>query len=937
MKKLFLFIAAVAISLPGCKKINEELDALGSRLDKLEQESIPCIDEQIVAINATLSKHDIMDKELKSYIDHLTATASNLQEQINSVNSKIGMVKEELKDEIASTNSELNGEIAAAKTYVLTQLEALETELKTELAQINATIADLQVKDSELDDKITELKSYVDTELGKTTDWVYATFATLDQYNMLVTEVATIKEQIKAINENITSLETRLTTKINVDIATTVAILNAEVQQKIKDITEAYTIAIKTAKEEITVAYTLAIQTAISNLDISLKAWVGEQLANYYTIAEIDAKITVLQNAITGGDVVLQKELKSLKSQLETTATEITSAYKKAIEEAININNGVVDTKIADEIAAVNQRITNEVATINAKIAEIESRLDNVEAKIAELLARIQSVSYIPTYSDGKATVKYNGGVSQVLLDFKISPKECVAELGNVWKDVLKVEAVYTQTRSVSFVELQIVKCEVDTITGVVSIIASCSNLSTGFFAGTQEASAALVISDSNNSITSEYVPMTAKEVSDEELEDDILSSIPKNQIWYTTKDDSKIFPNITDVTVFGAVLTSNVYKNGSGVLTFDDTVTKIGNEAFKDCSSLTSISIPNSVTEIGNEAFKNCSSLTSISIPNSVNEIGYSAFYYCRNLAGDLVIPNGITKIYSSTFYHCESLTSLTIPDSVTSIGERAFEYCNKLESVYYNGDLSAWCKINFQNAYNQGQTTANPLYNGAKLFINNTELTELIIPSDISYIKGTVFSGCKSLKSVTLHDNITEVSQYCFYNCRNLTSVTIPNSVTKIGSSAFGNCSSLTSVTIPDSVTEIGSSAFDYCRLLTSLTIGNSVTKIGGWAFGNCSSLTSVTIPDSVTEIEFGAFCGCSNLQNVYCRAQTPPSLEGVWDQEGDYFYGPFDEWVKDFIIYIPAKSYAIYYQYTDVTEYLDKSNWSMYKSYLVPYNFE
>ncbi len=822
MKKLFLVLAVAAMVLSGCGKIEESIDALENRIDKLEQETIPTIDEQISAINTTLGNLDAMDKELKGYIDGLTATANDLQEQINATNIKIGEVK-----------AELQGEISAAKAEVLAELEALETELENELAQINATIETLQAKDEELDKKIADLKTYVNTELKSTTDWVNATFATLEQYNALVSEVATIKEQIKAINQSITDLETRLTTKINEDIAAAVATLNSTIQQKVKDITDAYTNAIKSAKEEIAAAYTKAIQNAINALDASLKSWVGEQLSNYYTIAQIDALLAALEQEMNGkleaqkayleglinelsatltksiadnkelidalrNDITtLQGEsaehaskiaenataiatnaqsiinnataiaqngenieanekliadnkalieantkaiaenksaieaLKSststaiaknatditqnasniaknaalisqnataiannqlaisqnatdiaqLQQDLVTTTAEITEAYKKAIKEAIETNNGVIDTKIANEVATINTRISNEVAIINnainalkSRVATLENEVNAIKQQIAEilgdiadmkeditkLLSRIQSVSYIPTYDDGKATVKYSGGVSQVILDFKISPKECVAELEKVWKEVLKVEAVYTQTRAVSFIELQIVKCEVDTATGVLSIVASCSNLSTEFFAGTQEASAALVISDGNNSVTSEYVPMTAKEVSDEELEDDILSSIPKNQIWYTTTDDSKLLPNTTEVKTFGAVLTSNVYKNGKGILTFDDEVTKIGDYAFSGCTSLTTITIPNSVTSIGERAFYNCTSLTSVTIPDSVTSIG------------------------SSAFYSCTSLTSVTIPDSVTSIGAQAFQDCTSLKEVY-------------------------------------------------------------------------------------------------------------------------------------------------------------------------------------------------------------------------------------------------------------
>ena len=679
MKKLLLLVAVVAMVLPGCKKINDAIDDLDNRLDKLEQEAIPSIDEQIAAINLSLTSLDAMDKELKGYIDGLTATASNLQEQIDNTNTKIGEVK-----------ATLQGEISTAKAAVLAQLDAVKTELEGELAQINTTIATLQAKDEELDGKIADLKTYVDTKLGNTTDWVNATFATLEQYNGLVQEIATIKAQIEALNKSVSDLETKLTTKINNDIASAVATLNADIQQKVSEITTAYTNAVKTAKEEITAAYTVAIQTAISSLDASLKAWVGEQLAGYYTIAQIDAKITALNNSIVNGDDALQQELNTLKNQLTTTANEITTAYKKAINDAINTNNGVINSKIANEIATVNNRINSEVATINAKLATLQAQVDKNTADIAKLLARIQSVSYVPKYSDGKATVMSNGDDSYVALEFEVSPKDAVVELAKVWQDAVSLKAVYTQTRAVTFVDMPIVQFEIDATNGVITVTASGENLSDEFLFGIQEASVRLAISDGNNSVTSEYVPIISQYY---------------NQIWYTTADDSKLSLNTTGATTLDAVVISNTYKDGGGVLTFSDNVTSIGESAFKHCSSLTSITIPNSVTSIGTSAFSGCSGLISITIPNRVTSIGNSAFYGCTSLIS-VTIGNGVTSIGNGTFYNCSGLTSVTMPDSVTSIGEYAFAYCSRLTSV--------------------------------------------TIPDSVTSIGGSAFYGCSSLTSV-------------------------------------------------------------------------------------------------------------------------------------------------------------------------------------------
>ena len=805
MKKLLLLIAAVAMMLPSCKKINEELDALGNRIDKLENEAIPSIDEQISAINTTLGNLDTMDKELKGYIDNLTATASSLQEQINSVNTKIGEVKAELKGDIASTKTELKGDIATAKADVLAQLEALETELKNELAQINATIAILQAKDAELEGKITELRTYVDTELGKTTDWVNATFATLEQYNALVSEVATIKEQIKAINESITTLETKLTTKINEDIATAVSTLNADIQQKVKEITEAYTTAVKSAKEEITAAYTVAIQTAISNLDSSLKAWVGEQLANYYTIAQIDAKLAALsaefegklstqkiyleslisslsqtltnkiasngelieglrnsltslsaevaknaeaiadnaekiaanatlisknaqdivangnnieanQEAITANAALIAEnkqliaevdakidgtssaantqaiadnakaiannaeliaqnslaisnnaaaiaqnaaDIAQLQQNLATTKTEITEAYQKAISESIATNNGVIDTKIANEVSTLNTRIDNEVATINnalnaltarvttlenevaeikQQIAKILSDIADMKEDIANLLARIQSVSYVPKYSDGKADIDYD--TKTVELDFQVSPKSAIADLTKVWERALTAKTTYAATRAVSYLNTPIIGYSADEENATITVTVSLDNLDADFFNGIKEASMALQISDGNSFVNSDYIGVYDRDL---------------YEIRYTTTDGSLVTPTLTDM-----VIVSNTYQNGVGIVRCSTPIYSLSNSAFKGENLMTSIKMPRTISSMGNEIFSGCSNLT------------------------EAIIPKGITTIGEKVFYNCQSITSVTIPNSITSIGNSAFYGCSSLTSVY-------------------------------------------------------------------------------------------------------------------------------------------------------------------------------------------------------------------------------------------------------------
>ncbi len=297
-----------------------------------------------------------------------------------------------------------------------------------------------------------------------------------------------------------------------------------------------------------------------------------------------------------------------------------------------------------------------------------------------------------------------------------------------------------------------------------------------------------------------------------------------------------------------------------------------IGDNAFKNCSSLESITLLNNVTNIGTYAFSYCSSLTSITLPDSVTSIGGYAFYNCSSLAS-ITLPDNVTSIGDGAFRNCSSLTSITLPDSVTSIGEYAFYDCNGLQYNEYNNGLylgnSTNSYIALIKAKDQSITSCaineNTKTIAAYAFSQCRLLENVIMPNGIISIGEDAFWRCSSLTNITIPDSVTSIGRAAFSGCSSLTSITIPDGVTSIGYGAFSGCSSLTSIIIPDSVTSIDGYAFRGCSSLTSITIPDGVTSIGDETFGYCSSLTSITLPDSVTSIGEYAFRGCSSLTNI------------------------------------------------------------------------
>lgn len=757
----------MTIVFVSCGKLEDRINSLEQRISELEDTRIPSIDEQVTSIKKTIIDLDKTDSRLQEYISSLEEKSSALEKELGKTNTALTEAQKTLREEMAADKSELSENVDAAKSDVIAQLEAYKTLANEQIKTLDSAIDTLKIKDNELQQKITDLQAYVNSENNKMTDWATGTFATIEQQNAMAEIVASIKTQLETVNTYTMNMDVRLTNKTE-ELSKSLSSLDESTKQQINELTAHCNSSISTLKSELTESYTKLVALEISKLETSMQSWVNDKLSGYYTIEETDAKlsamqselndrissekaylvslitnletttnkkistnaslITSLRNDLSGvqqnvaenagklaDDAILisqntqaisrnsqkiadntkdissiqklvetnqglisdnaakinemqsllktlndsgiknyaetivknskditanasmisknaaqiqsnfaaivqnRSDIQKLKEELEQSRTSITEAYTAAISKAINDYNGVITSKLAENIATVNVRINNEVKSINKTISDIQSEIKNIKDQISELLDRIQSVVFIPQYEPGKSLMKKVQGQDNGVAEFnyRVSPASQAAALAEHYKEVLSVNAVYTDTKPIAFEDLPIISCTA-TSDGVLSLKVSGENLSEDYFNRISHANASLVISDGRNTISTDYVKICALYYSD-------------HTFIYKTYDDCPATKSSSDT-----------YEDGFGVYYYAQKV-----EKFTGGFYTTSHGEGNWDNNV-NVCISNLNKV--ISFPLGVSSIEESAFRYTD--IKDLVIPKTISKVSTAAFY---------------------------------------------------------------------------------------------------------------------------------------------------------------------------------------------------------------------------------------------------------------------------------------------
>ena len=532
-------VASISLSIGNLQTVDNELRGYITTLQE-QKVALEKADQDLTKSIADLKTElsgDISAAEANA-LSQLETYKSTVTSQLESINSALTALQgkdEDLQQQITTLKDYVENDLKAyidngdngVKTWVSATFVTLEqfnttagiiSTIQGQIASINQQIEQMSgaasgISQSELDAAISTLDTSLSEKISQAvSDWDSALSTARDEITAAYTT---------AIQSAISSSESSMRTWVNNQLSGYYTIAQ----------TDAKLSSLKTNLEGQLSTQKTQLQTIISNLEATLELKIKNNADDIEEIRGLIATCNTLieQNAQAISDNAAA--ITQLRTDLGTARTEITAAYQQAISTAITTLDGQLRGKIATEVETINARIDDEVTAINATIEALSARvtqcekdirniknaiysmqqdIEDLQEQVAAILARIQSISFVPAYSDGKVPVNYtdNGTLTPgtATLDFKLQPASTAAELAQVWQNALKVEAVYTITKAPEAVQLTITSVTAEN--GYLTVTVSGAALKEDFFRSRCSANATLTISDGNNELASEYVPL---------------------------------------------------------------------------------------------------------------------------------------------------------------------------------------------------------------------------------------------------------------------------------------------------------------------------------------------------------------------------------------------------------------------------------------------
>ena len=296
--------------------------------------------------------------------------------------------------------------------------------------------------------------------------------------------------------------------------------------------------------------------------------------------------------------------------------------------------------------------------------------------------------------------------------------------------------------------------------------------------------------------------------------------------------------------------------------------IESIGTGAFKNCSALEYVLVPNNVSNMGERAFSGCANLSAVTLPRTMDEISNGLFFGCKKLE-NVEIPAGISKVGDLAFSGCEKITFLTIPEGVKEIGRKAFAGCRYLMYITFPESLEYVGMDAFRNTLWYSGRPEGVIYAGKCAVGFKGESPSVVIDNGTVSICPDCFAGNEWLTDIVIPDTVKKIGPESFWNCSRIREIKIPDSVKEIGERAFSGCKMLRKINIPVGIEKINEFTFSGCAFLPEIELPSTLKVIERASFRSCGTLNRIVIPDGVTTINDEAFIDCTALGEIVIPA--------------------------------------------------------------------